>query len=141
MSKNEIETLLSKEIVGDISQLATTKAGSDEKAKIIDELTKLHKLRVEEIKVNVETDEKYNQQELERDKHMLNTIVHDDEQAYKEAQHKEMIKDRRIQRGLAVVPLIAYDIWQRRGFNFEINNTVCSSWLRNLISKVTPKLK
>lgn len=142
---NEIENLLSEEIKDDISKLSSMKTGSDEKTKAISEIRELHKMRIEEIKANTEQIEKENQQELEADKHMLNAMIHDDEQAYREAQHKEQVKDRRInvavQIGLAVVGWVVYDIWHRRGLKFEETGTITSPQTRNLISNMLPKLK
>ena len=142
---NEIKDLLGVEIKSGITKLSSLKAGSDEKTKIIDQLSKLHKLRVEELKVEAECIEKENQQQLELDKHMFNTMVADDERAFKEAEIKDRRKDRVInvalQVGLAVVGWVTYDIWHRRGLRFEETGTITSPQTRNLISNMLPKLK
>lgn len=142
---NEIKDLLGAEIKSDITKLSSLKAGSDEKTKIIDQLSKLHKLRVEELKVEAECIEKENQQQLEVDKYMLNTMVADDERAFKEAEIKDRRKDRAInvavQVGLAVIGWVTYDIWYRRGLRFEETGTITSPQTRNLISNMLPKLK
>ena len=117
---DEIKELLSEEIQDEIKNLSGLETGSEEKSKAINDLSKLHNLRIEELKI-------------------------ESENAFKEAERKDRIKERvigvAVQVGLAIGGWIAYDIWHSRGLKFEETGTVTSPWTRNLMSKMAPKNK
>ena len=115
---DEIKVMLDEEIKAEIEKLNTLDAGSDEKSKAVEDLTKLYKLKIEEQKAAME-------------------------QAEQLARRKEVNADRIIniglQVGLAVGGWIVYDVWHRRGLKFEEEGTITSPWTRNLMSKMFPK--
>lgn len=140
---DDISKLLGEEIKTEIENLANLEDGSQEKSKAIEDLTKLYRVRIEEIKAETERDRARKEAMMEEDKHSLAVMVADDEREDKLAQRKVMRWDRIItigaQIGIPILTMIGYDIWHRRGLKFEETGTITSPWTRNLVSKMTPK--
>lgn len=132
----EIKDLLSEEIETEIEKLSSFADGSEEKNRAIKDLSVLHSLRINEIKVETE-------RETEKNRYDLDLLSRADDISNKEAQRKSdrvnLIVNIGVQVGLAIGGWIVYDIWNRRGLKFEETGTVTSPWTRNLISKMTPK--
>ena len=122
---DQIKQMLDEEIEQEIQELAELNAGSDAKAKAIDGITKLYKLKLDEIEAETRRQESENEKEL------------------KEAQRKDANKGQwisiAVQVGLAVAGWVCYDIWHRRGLKFEETGTVTSPWTRNLMSNMKPR--
>lgn len=134
----KVNELLNKEIEASINCLSSLKAGSEERAKAIDDLTQLYKLRIEENKVEVEEADKVRQHKLE--------VKKLEQEVSREAEQRKNINLDRwvnvgVQVGLAVIGYIAYDIWHRRGLKFEETGTITSPQTRNLISRMLPGKK
>lgn len=140
---DDINKLLGEEIKTEISNLSNLEDGSEEKSKAIEDLAKLYRLRIEEIKAETERNDQRSRAMMEEDKHNLAVEIADDEKLDKIAQRKAANLDRMIniglQVGLAVGGWLVYDIWHRRGLKFEETGTITSPWTRNLVSKMTPK--
>ena len=122
---DQIKEKLDEEIEQEIQELAELEAGSDAKAKAIDGVTKLYKLKLDEIEAETRRKESENEKEL------------------KEAQRKDANRGQwisvAVQVGLAFAGWICYDIWHRRGLKFEETGTVTSPWTRNLMSNMKPR--
>lgn len=135
---DEIKELLDEVIKDEIEKVSSLETGSKEKSHAIEDLAKLHELKIDEMKVENDCETSKNQYDVEQDKLR-------DEWRFKEVQLKEQNKDRWIgfglQIGLTIGGWIVYDIWHRRGLTFEKEGTVTSPWTRNLMSKMTPKSK
>lgn len=142
---DQIKQLLDEEIKTEIENLSSLPDGSQEKTLAIDDLTKIYKLRIEEIKAETDRTDKKQSNDLERDKFTYSTLVQDDENAYRERCRRDQNLDRwlnfGLQIGLTVIGFIAYDVWNRRGFRFEENGTITSPQNRNLLSKMIPRIK
>lgn len=140
---DDINKLLGEEIKKEISNLSNLEDGSEEKSKAIEDLAKLYRLRIEEIKAQTERDGQRDNAILEKDKYKLALETADVEKEEKLTQRKAANLDRIInvglQVGLTVGGWLAYDIWHRRGLKFEETGTITSPWTRNLVSKMTPK--
>jgi len=112
----EIKNLLGERIKSEIRNLSSLPP-SKEKTNLIDDLVKLYKLRIEEIKI-----EKHN--------------------AHEKAKLEEQIKDRYfklvVEAAGIILPLIFYGIWLRRGFKFEETGTFTSTTFRNLFNRFKP---
>ena len=108
-----------------IIDLASFKSGSKEKADAIDDLATLYKLRIEEVKAEMDLDDKVD--------------ARDSEDRYRQEQLKERTKDRYINLGIAaagiVLPLIFNCVWMSKGFEFEKTGTFTSTTFRNLFSR------
>lgn len=120
----EISTLLNDEIVAEIQNLSEMEDGSEEKSQAIDNLVKLHRLRIEEIECELDADEKVKRRQMEHE------------------QINEQVKERHFKVGVAapelIVPLIFYGIWMRKGFKFEETGTYTSNTFKGLINRFRP---
>ena len=121
----KIKELLDEEIRSQIIDLASFKSGSKEKADAIDDLATLYKLRIEEVKAEMDLDDKVD--------------ARDSEDRYRQEQLKERTKDRYINLGIAaagiVLPLIFNCVRMSKGFEFEKTGTFTSTTFRNLFSR------
>lgn len=136
--ETNINELLDEEIVTEIQNLSEMEDGTDEKSQAIDNLTKLHKLRIEEIKCRLDAEEKNNRRIMEQEE-----INNDDK--IKLEQINEQIKDRYFRLGISVgellIPLIFYGIWMKKGFKFEETGTYTSKTFTGLINRFRPTKK
>lgn len=133
---DEIRDLLGEEIKDEIQEISSLEAGSEAKSKAIEDVAKLYRLRIEEIKAETEKEDAQERAKLER-------MKRDDAILSEELQCENQKIDRWVnvglQAGLMIGGWIVYDIWQRRGLKFEENGVVTSPWTRNLMSKMFPK--
>ena len=117
----EISTLLNDEIVAEIQNLSEMEDGSEEKSQAIDNLVKLHRLRIEEIECELDADEIVKRRQMEHE------------------QRNEQVKERhfkvRVAAAELIVPLIFYGIWMRKGFKFEETGTYTSNTFKGLINR------
>lgn len=111
MSENQ--TRLEKEIERLLKELKALDPSTVEYSTVASRLDTLYKLSIENLKADTE--------KVER--------------------KKDRIANVGVQAGLAIGGWIAYDIWNRRGLNFEKTGTVGSMWVRNLIGKMLPAKK
>lgn len=142
---DDITQKLDELIVAEINGVSSLQTGSEEKSKATHVLSELYKLRIDEKKLDAASKEQADRSELERDKHFLESQVKDDERVLKEAQHDAQKLDRWLNFGLAVgqavIMVIAYDVWNRRGLRFEEEGTIRSPHTRGLLSNMIPKFK
>lgn len=133
---DEIRDLLGEEIGNEIADLASLESGSEAKSKAVEDVAKLYRLRIEEIKAETEKEDAQERAKLER-------MKRDDAILSEELQRENQKIDRWVnvglQVGLMIGGWIAYDIWQRRGLKFEEDGVITSPWTRNLMSKMFPK--
>ena len=108
---DRIREKLEEQILADIENLSHMQPGSEEYERAVDTLAKLYGVRIEEDKT---VDDKQ-----ERVFRIIRIAVD----------------------GAGIVlPLIFYGVWMRRGLKFEETGAVTSPIVRNLFSKITPKL-
>lgn len=121
----KIKELMDEEIQSQIKDLASFQTGSKEKSVAIEDLAALYKLRIEEVKAEMDLDDKID--------------ARDSEDRYRQEQLKERTKDRYINLGIAaagiVLPLIFNCVWMSKGFKFEESGTYTSTTFRNLFSR------
>ena len=110
---DEIRDLLGEEIKEEIQNLSTLEPGSKEKSMAIEDLTKLYRLRIEEL----------------NKKDQLNEQV------------KDRYFRLGVEVAGIVLPLIFYASWMRRGFEFEENGTFTSTTFRGLFNRFKPTKK
>lgn len=140
-----------------ISNLDSLEDGSREKSSAVDDIAKLYRLKVDEMKVAVDEDDKYNRRVLE-DMNFQKEIDFKESQLAKEMEAKmhelelkqkeldELKFDRYFRTGLAVfelvVTLAAYNCWTNRGFKFEEEGTFTSKTMGNIFMRAKkPKVK
>lgn len=121
---NEIKGMLEEEIKGGIQELSDFQLGSKEKTEAITSLATLYKLKIDDDKVQLEIEEKLNNDQLKLEDRL------------------ERNKDRYIRLGMEaagiVLPLIFYAVWMKRGFKFEENGTYTSTTFRGLFNRFRP---
>jgi len=107
----------------------------DEQTKAIQNLATLHKLRIEEIKAEVDAEDKRERREGEK------ADRNRDEQVEKHHLSQQVI-DRYVNLGITiaelVLPLACYGVWMRKGFKFEETGTYTSATFKNLINRFKP---
>lgn len=155
MAKN-IKELLEDEIKKELKELSRFPSGSKEKASAIEDLTKLHRLKMEEFKFEFETDEKVERRKNDYEQHQNEYAVkeaqivneennHSFDRTYKTKQLLEQVKDRYFRVGIGVaeilLPLLFYAVWMRKGFKFEETGTFTSTTFRGLFNKIKPTKK
>ena len=120
----EIREMLEEEIKVEIRDLSALETGSKEKADAITNLAALYKLKIDDDKVQLEVEEKLNNDQLKLE------------------DRAERNKDRYIRLGLEaagiVLPLMFYAIWMKKGFKFEENGTYTSTTFRGLFNRFRP---
>lgn len=133
---DEIRDLLGEEIKDEIQSLSSLEAGSEAKSKAIEDVAKLYRLRIEEIKAETEKTDIQKRVELEELKRG-DAIKNDEFQ--RENQKIDRWVNVGLQAGLMIGGWIVYDIWHKRGLKFEETGTITSPWTRNLMSKMFPR--
>lgn len=151
-----IKELLNGEIAAEIQMISSLDSGSEEKSKAIEDLTKLYRLRIEEIKSGLEAEDKRGRRALESEasvrEHEIKKAQLDEQikadvqdEQYKSCQLSEQMKDRYFKLGIAaaelLIPLMFYGIWMRKGFKFEETGTYTSTTFRGLFNRFRPTKK
>ena len=136
--EENIRELLSEAIKNEIANLSRFNPESKEHGEIIDNLTKLYRLRIEESKSDWEYSERYETRLAEEERRKQEDVL-------KSVQLEEQEKDRYIKIGIEaagiILPLIFYASWMRKGFRFEETGTFTSTTFRGLFQKFKPTKK
>jgi hypothetical protein len=134
----DIRALLNEEIASEIQIVSNLELGSKEHTAAVGDLAKLYQLRIDESKNEWDADEKHNQRIMEDE-----TNARDE--AFRQTQIAEQIKDRYFRVGIAtaelIVPLIFYGIWMRKGFKFEETGAYTSTTFKGLFNRFKPTKK
>lgn len=127
----EIKVMLEEEIKERINELSNFKSGSKEQTDAIENLAKLHRLKIEEDKIA-----------LDDLKLRWEGDISNNDCARREDQFTIEKKDRYIKFGLEaagiVSPMIFYAVWMRKGFKFEEKGTYTSTTFRGLFNRFRP---
>ena len=156
---NKIKTLLDKEIERQIENLPQTDEGNL-RTEAINDLTKLHKLRIDEAKLDTEIEEKsirreFDERKFEReieeksirrelDERKLDSEIEGriNDETLKRNQERAEHKNRYYRYGLEaagiVLPLVFYGIWMHKGFKFEETGSFTSTTFRGLFNRFRP---
>ena len=120
----QIEDLLDEKF----RELELYDLGTEGRQSVLNEIERLHKLKVEELKLEV--DKLTKQQQAQ------------EEATLKKLQLKEQKLDRYFKAGIAAfevgLPIIFYGKWLKAGFKFEEEGVYTSSTFKNLINKFKP---
>ena len=133
-----IRELLEEELKADIESLDSLSPDTEEYKKIVENIVKLHELLDTEYEHDLK-EESQRRELLRADEELeLRHETEDDRQT-------QCKKDRRIQYiriGLEasgiVLPLIFYGVWLKKGFEFEKDGIVTSSFFKNMINRIKP---
>lgn len=160
-----IGELLEEEIEDEIENLAELEPGSEEHSKAVESLTKLYKLRIEEIKNELDFDEKrerrlaeqeqaekeaeakaeqFNEElELKKQQFEADLELREREVALKENQTVKLIVEIGIGVGvpllLKFIDVCSYNHWFKKGLIFEETGSISNHMTRGLLTKMTPK--
>lgn len=127
----ETRTLLEEEMKAEIKHLASLTPGSEEYNAVVESIIKLSKVILEADKNDIEWNETKTRRE-------------NDEES-KRTQSKDAAKDRCVKIVIAgaelILPLIFYNNWMNKGFEFEKFGTYTCQTFRNLFNRFKPTLK
>lgn len=127
----KIRGALADEIMRQFEGLKSLTPASEEEQTVVENITKLYKLGLEDVKTDTDYDEKVNRREMDEN-HEKNRL-------------SEQIRDRYFRTGLEVagiiLPLLFYACWIDRGFTLETDGTYTSKTLMNLLNKFRPGKK
>lgn len=152
----EIKSLLDGTIKTGIRELKQLSPGSDEKTAAIQELATMHRLRIEEIKAEIEANEKRERRAMDSEQRKAELALKereldskDADRAREEAFQERQILDQKIERYVRtgvdvaklVLPIVFYGIWLKKGFKFEETGVYSSTTFKNLFNHFKPTQK
>ena len=126
----------------------------DDKAKAIDSIATLYKLKLDELKIDNESVAEYNRSvvndahyksddEFRRYQLDTETQFRESDKVSKEQQAKDQKFSKLLEIGanvaVSIGSMIAYNHWFNKGLKFEETGTICTSWVRNIVNKMLPK--
>lgn len=128
---DKIERMLEEEIEREIEKLSSLEPWGDEYSTVVEALTKLYKLRIEETK---------NAKEAELKEQQI-----DDEAELRGSQLERDTKHQYLKLGVEIAGLISTllfnGVWMKRGFRFEETGSFTSTTFRTLFSHFRPTRK
>lgn len=141
----KIRQALADEILSQLNGLSTLEPGSKEQQTAVENVTKLYRLGLEDVKADTDYDEKVRRREMDEQHEQNELDKQAREEQFKKDQLVEQIKDRYFKLGIGVVeivlPLIFYATWMKRGFKFEETGTYTSTTFRGLFNRFRPTKK
>lgn len=115
----------------------------EERKKIIDNLSTLYRLKLDETRLDGEYERDLHKFEFDRKQYEDDKASKEDEKRYRDNRAREEKVDKYIEFGIkggtTVLMIIAYDVWYRRGLKFEETGTVSTRMTQNLIGKLIPR--
>lgn len=133
---SEIRNLLDDVIETKILDFSNSTNGIDEDEKTLEEIERLHKMRIEELKVENESKFKSEQLRIEEDKNSNERFIKLDQI---NSEKLETFINAAVTIGSGVGSWLLYRKCFRDGLKFEETGSLTSPWMRNLISKLIPK--
>ncbi len=141
----QIRQALANEILSQLNGLSNLESGSKEQQTAVENVTKLYRLGLEDIKADIDYDEKVYRRDVDAQHEQDELDRQTREEQFKKDQLAEQIKDRYFKLGIAaaeiVLPLIFYATWMKRGFKFEETGTYTSTTFRGLFNRFRPTKK
>lgn len=141
----QIRQALADEILSQLNGLGNLELGSKEQQTAIDNVTKLYRLGLEDVKADTDYDEKLYRRDADAQHEHNELDKQAREEEFKKKQLSEQIKDRYFRLGIEVteivLPLMFYATWMKRGFKFEETGTYTSTTFRGLFNRFRPTRK
>lgn len=141
----QIRQALADEILSQLNNLSTLNPGSKEQQTAVENVTKLYRLGLEDVKADTDYDERVRRREMDEQHDQNELDKQAREEQFKKDQLAEQIKDRYFKLGIGVaeivLPLIFYATWMKRGFKFEETGTYTSTTFRGLFNRFRPTKK
>lgn len=140
-----IRKALEDEILGEFEDLKNLESGSKEQQMVIENVTKLYRLGLEQSKTDTEWDEICNRRETEAKREADELSERERDEQFRREQLSEQAKDRYFRLGVEVagilLPIMFYATWMKRGFKFEETGTYTSTTFRGLFNRFKPTKK
>ena len=141
----ELRQALAEEILSQFDDLKHLEPGSEEQKSAVENIAKLYKLGLEDVKADTDYDEKLYRRELDERHEKDESEKQTREEEFKRNQLAEQTKDRYFRLGIEAVgiilPLVFYASWMKRGFKFEETGTYTSTTFRGLFNRFRPTKK
>lgn len=141
----QIRQALANEILSQLNSLSTLDPGSKEQQTAVENVTKLYRLGLEDVKADTDYDEKLYRRDVDAQHEQDELDRQAREEQFKKDQLAEQTKDRYFKLGVEVagivLPLIFYATWMKRGFKFEETGTYTSTTFRGLFNRFRPTKK
>lgn len=141
----QIRQALADEILSQLNNLSALNPGSKEQQTAVENVTKLYRLGLEDIKADTDYDEKLYRRDVDAQHEQDELDRQAREEQFKKDQLAEQTKDRYFKLGVEVagivLPLIFYATWMKRGFKFEETGTYTSTTFRGLFNRFRPTKK
>ncbi|WP_304859239.1 hypothetical protein [uncultured Bacteroides sp.] len=141
----QIRQALADEILSQLNGLSNLEPGSKEQQTAVENVTKLYRLGLEDVKADTDYDERVRRREMDEQHEQNELDKQACEEQFKKDQLAEQTKDRYFKLGVEVagivLPLIFYATWMKRGFKFEETGTYTSTTFRGLFNRFRPTKK
>lgn len=129
-----IKELLEEELVADIEALENLLPNTDEYKKTVENIEKLHKLLMAEYEHELKEESQRRELLRAEDELELKHETENDRQAQcKKERHIQYIRIG-VEAGGIILPLVCYGVWLKRGFAFEKDGIVTSSFFKNILN-------
>ena len=125
--ENKISKLIDDTLELKLRSLTNIEYGSDEWNSAIEEIAQLHKMRMEEAKIEVAKAENHEERENRKEQ--------------QKSQRIERIINVVMQGCIAAGGWLLYDVWNKRVLRFEEHGSIGSQVSKNLFSKIVPRIK
>ena len=139
----EIESLLNTVIERHLDEMTNYEIGSDKMSKAINAVEQLHKLRIDEEKIDIERTKLHNEAEELSIKHIENTQKDSFDQVMRDEEMKERRRERFSRIGIAaaeiVLPLTVYTALAILGFAREFDGVITSDTLKRILNNSKPR--
>lgn len=141
----EIRQVLADEILDQFNNLKNLDPGSKEQQTAVENITKLYRLGLEDVKADTDYDEKLYRRDVDAQHEQDELEKQTREEEFKRNQLSEQTKDRYFRLGIEVagiiLPLMFYASWMKKGFKFEETGTYTSTTFRGLFNRFRPTKK
>lgn len=141
----QIRQALANEVLNQLNDLGNLAPGSKEQQTAVENVVKLYRLALDDIKTDSDYDEKLYRRDVD-EQHKNDELERQTrEEQFKRDQLVEQKKDRYFRMGIEVagivLPLMFYACWIDRGFTLETDGTYTSKTLMSLLNKFKPTKK
>lgn len=141
----QIRQALANEILSQLNGLSDLESGSKEQQTAVENVTKLYRLGLEDVKADTDYDEKLYRRDVDAQHEQDELDKQTREEEFKRNQLSEQTKDRYFRLGIEVagiiLPLMFYASWMKKGFKFEETGTYTSTTFRGLFNRFRPTKK
>ena len=133
MADNKVLVMLNEEITDQLNAIAKEDLSTDEMAKRVENVAKLHELRMDELKLEADIEDKSEKRDLDVKKNL-------DERLEKDADLKERRKDRIWKAAIALLGGAVSYVSFRQGMKFEETGTFASTTVKSVAGNIFRKL-